>query len=117
MKASDLYPDTGNTMKAADMIGTNRLVAIEGYDEITYTSPDKGPETKLTLKLNGQDKLLVLNKTNARTLIGLYGDECDEWTGKQFMLSTVPYNMNGQTVHGFMIQAKPDADFDDKIPW
>ena len=69
-------------------------------------TPDK-PEQKPVLGFEGAKKGLVLNKTNALSIAGLYGDETNNWIGKQIVLfTTVVSGPNGMT-DGIRIQPPP----------
>ena len=44
------------------------------------------------------NKKLVLNKTNATSIMGLHGNETDEWTGEKVILFATTCQAFGQTV-------------------
>ena len=46
-----------------------------------------GKKNKPIIHLEGSDKTLVLNKTNARAVAGLYGRKTEGWIGKRVSLS------------------------------
>jgi hypothetical protein len=45
-----------------------------------------GAEHKPVIFFYGQEKALVINKTNNRVLIGLFGKESNDWAGKKVVL-------------------------------
>jgi hypothetical protein len=55
---------------------------------------EKLPQTgdTIMIKFKTYDKSLALNKTNTKTLVGLFGDETDDWTGKVVTLYKVLVN-------------------------
>ena len=62
---------------------------LRGYiEEITEEEIGQGSDKKIKLVLwiKGQDKGMVLNKTNGGILADLYGDETDDWTGRRIVL-------------------------------
>ena len=46
-----------------------------------------GDEDKPVVSFKERPKLLVLNKTNARAIAGMYGGETDDWIGKKIALT------------------------------
>jgi hypothetical protein len=65
---NDAFPS--NYLKAADLKGRNALVTIDRteFEKI-------GEDRKLILYFVGQDKGMVLNKTNASNIAIVYGDD------------------------------------------
>jgi hypothetical protein len=55
-------------------------------------------ETKPVLYFVGKKKGLVLNKTNATKLSAAYGDETDEWAGKDVILYPDQATFQGRVV-------------------
>lgn len=64
-------------------------------------------ETKLILYFDGKQKGIVLNKTNAMTIGGLYGAETDGWFGKPIILFTAMVPFQGQTVPAIRVMPPP----------
>lgn len=50
-----------------------------------------------------KEKLLVLNKTNARTLDALYGDDADDWRGERISIFIRDVEQGGEKKTGFMV--------------
>ena len=46
-----------------------------------------GDDIKTVVSFIEKEKLLILNKTNALAIIGLYGGETNDWRGKQIALT------------------------------
>ena len=65
------------------------------------------------MSFTGAKKSLVLNKTNASTLVSAFGDDTDAWSGRTVELFTVPVNFNGRTYDGVRVRAvEGSADID-----
>lgn len=65
-----------------------------------------GEDEKPILHFQGLDKGLVLNKTNANTIMGLYGKDTDTWEGKPIGLFTTEVEYQGKQTLGIRIRAK-----------
>jgi hypothetical protein len=85
MKVSDVYQS--NWLKAEDLQGAPRRVTIEGVSAQKFkNSQDNTEETKIVLSFVGKQKKMSLNKTNAGALVRLFGDDTDQWHGREVML-------------------------------
>lgn len=83
MKMSQLFPS--KYVKAADLNGKTVTLTIDKLviEELGHGSEK---ERKPVLYFQKATKGLVLNRTNAMTIAGLYGDESDEWPGKRISI-------------------------------
>ena len=99
MNIKDIYRST--YMKADDLSGRTAKHTISGC-----TAEKVGEEEKLVLAFSGNDRPLVLNKTNATTLAELYGPETDAWEGKAIKL--VPSTTSYQGQMGKCIRISPE---------
>ena len=108
-------------LKASDLGGAPLLVTIESVTQETL----KGGEQKNIMHLAGQDKALVLNKTNAKAIAVLYGKKVSAWTGKRIVLVPAMVDFKGDTVEAIRVKAPavkkptappPSQDLDDDIP-
>jgi hypothetical protein len=79
MKVSDVF--SGSSLKAADL-GDAEVAAVEVRE---YTDDGKTSK-KLYLTFQNKTKGLVVNKTNASRISKLYGDDTDNWIGKEVVL-------------------------------
>ena len=98
MKVSDSF--TG-FIEAEDLPeGQDIKVIIEGVRKAT--AKDKGqdgkPLDKPIASIKGKEKQWVLNKTNAKTIRRIYGNEMDAWTGKEITIYRTTCNAFGKTV-------------------
>ena len=57
------------------------------------------------MHLAGQDKALVLNKTNAKAIAALYGKKVSAWTGKRIVLVPAMVDFKGDTVEAIRVKA------------
>ena len=78
-----------------------RTTIVEITEEDIGQGQDK--KTKLVLWLKGQEKGLVLNKTNGGILAELYGDETDLWNGKRVVIKTQKVEYQGRRVDGIRV--------------
>jgi len=83
MKISQLFPS--KYVKAGDLSGKTVTLTIAKLvvEELGHGAEK---ERKPVLYFQKATKGLVLNRTNAMTIAGLYGDEADEWPGKRISI-------------------------------
>jgi len=78
-------------MKITDAFPSDYLKAADAERPVMFTMShiemrDVGDDHKPVLFFIGQQKGLVLNRTNAATIADAYGDDTDGWQGKQIVL-------------------------------
>ena len=117
MDMSSFKGESNNTdLKAKDFIGKNLKLVIERVDSITYPANEQQPEqTKAVLYFEGKEARLVLNGTNTGTLCTAYGNDSDNWQGKEISLMTKDYTDKGYG-HGWIVQPL-EVEFSDDIPF
>lgn len=83
MKLSEAFP--GKYLKADDLGDEDVAVTIK---DCTQEMVGQGSDAslKLVLMFREFDKGLICNKTNAKVIAKLYGDDTDDWTGKKIVL-------------------------------
>lgn len=93
----------GQWMKSADVPMPRGIRTT--ITEVTEEEIGRGTErkTKLVAWLKGQDKGLVLNKTNGTALAEIYGDETDDWAGKRIVLTVGKALFEGKKVDSIMV--------------
>lgn len=97
MKGADIFPS--NYIKADDLKGRDIPVTI------SHAAIEKlGNDQKLILYFQGKDKGMVCNKTNFGRIAYLYGDETDDWAGKEIVLTSEFVEFQGKTVKGLRIR-------------
>jgi hypothetical protein len=91
MKMSDAFPS--DYLKASDLRNKSWDMTIDRVEMVTFQSG----EAKPCLYIKGAKKGLLLNKTNATILSGVYGDETEDWKGKKVKLYPVKQPFQGRT--------------------
>ena len=98
MRISAAFPS--EYLKAADLQGHNALVVIERVE-----MRDVGDDTKPVVFFQGKTKGVVLNKTNAGNIAILYGDDTDEWIGKEVVLYTDIVDFQGKPTEAIRVRS------------
>lgn len=83
MKISRLFPS--KYVKSADLNGKTVTLTIAKL-VIEEMGHGAEKERKPVLYFQKATKGLVLNRTNAMTVVALYGDESDDWVGKRISI-------------------------------
>jgi hypothetical protein len=78
--AGEMFLDKNGAPKAVTL--TMKDVKVK-----TIANGRGGDQENPVLSFKERDKLLVLNKTNARTIAALYGPETSEWAGKRITIT------------------------------
>lgn len=127
MKVSQAFPS--NYLKAADLQDRNVRVTISGYKMEAI-----GEDQKPVLYFKGKEKGLVMNKTNANNIAAEYGDDMDDWQGKDIVLFSAWVDFQGKSVEAIRVrkpqpkdqeggapaqqkQSAPAGDMNDEIPF
>ncbi len=80
---TELFPYLEGDMLAGK---TQTLTIIDfGFENV---ASERGEERKCVLSFNETNKVMILNKTNAKVLTSLFGQETDEWKGKRITVYT-----------------------------
>ena len=103
MKISQAFPS--NYMKSSDIGVADLVITIKDIKIKNVGNVDE-PDEKTVLYFEGPDKGLVLNKTNAGTIAGLYGDDTDQWIGKKIALFTTEVEYQGKMTLGIRVRLK-----------
>jgi len=107
MKLNEAFPS--NFLKAADLDDKDVTVTIESVTLETIDKDEK--DQKLIIAFKGKSKKLVCNKTNAKTIEKLYGDDTDGWIGKKITLTPREVEFQGETVWAIRVSLKKPAEF------
>lgn len=102
MKVSQAFPS--DFLKAADLDGNARVVMAH------VEMKDIGDDHKPVLHFKGMEKGLVLNKTNANNIAAEYGDDMDDWMGKEIILFTAWVDFQGKSVEAIRVRAPQPKD-------
>lgn len=94
---NDIYQS--NYLTAADLQGKEPTVTIT---QVEIAKMNDG-QAKLCIYVNNKPKGIVLNKTNARAIAALYGDEDSRWIGKKVKLVVVWTDFQGKPVQAIRV--------------
>jgi len=100
MKVSDAYPS--KYLKATDLLGREHRVTIT---DVTFE--DVGDSKKLVAYFNGKQKGLVLNKTNARAIAKIFGDDSRDWIDKEVIITETVVDFRGDAVPTIRVKFPP----------
>jgi hypothetical protein len=107
MKLSEAFPS--NFLKSEDLQDRDVTVVIASAE-----LEQVGNERKLVLSFQGKQKRMICNKTNSQRIKFLYGDETDDWTGREIILTSEFVEFQGRTVKG--LRVKPPVKRNGKDP-
>jgi hypothetical protein len=92
-------------LKAADLQGKEPAVTIE---RVEFEPVGQDKQMKPVLYFAGKEKGMVLNKTNAQTILTLTGtEETDDWGGFSVRLYSTKVQFEGRVVDSIRIKAAP----------
>ena len=95
-------------------MGKNLKVTIKDVQVVEFEATEHAEaQTKPILLFEGKEKGLVLNPSNNNSLCQAYGNDSDDWVGKQVALSTKEYDAFPP---GWIVTPL-DVPFDDEIPF
>lgn len=103
-KLNDLFPT--NYLKAADFEDGDAVLTIKKFTQETLGQGRDAAE-KWIVFFKEMDKGLVLNKTNANAIAKLYGDDTDDWIGRQVTLFATEVQFKDEMVEAIRIRSKP----------
>ncbi len=109
MRISNAFPS--EYLKAADLDGRSVKVLMDRVE-----MRDIGGDHKPILFFQGKDKGMVLNKTNANNIALAYGDDTDEWAGKEIVLFEAMVDFQGKTVPAIRVRAPTMKDRVPRLP-
>lgn len=101
-KVSELFPS--KYLSAADLDG-DTTVTIEGVSSAEMKNKQNQTEEKPVLILK-DFKPVVLNLTNAKTIAAMYGDDTDNWEGRQIVLYVAEVDAFGETKEAIRVRSK-----------
>ena len=86
-------------LKALDLKGRPRVVTMrQCIDRGAVVTEDGHDLHRPLLMFDEYDKGLVMNPTKAGPIIDLYGDETDDWVGRQIVIFPTECDLDGETV-------------------
>jgi hypothetical protein len=98
MNINDAFPS--KYLKAADIPEGNPVVTIR---VVTTEEVGRDKEERPVLYFEGEEKGIILNKTNATNISKLYGYETEDWPGRQVALGVAMVDFQGQSVEAIRI--------------
>lgn len=99
MKMSDAFPS--KWLKVENLNNQPMLSTIGTCAMETYQDGSSAP----AITLQGSEKMFGLNKTNANTLVTLFGDDSDAWAGKQIEFYPATTNFQSKIVPCIRLRA------------
>lgn len=106
MNLNSAYPS--RFLSAEDLNGQDVTVTISNVTQETL-GQGKDAQQKLVAEFAGKKKAMVLNKTNAKTIAKLYGDETDEWVGKKITIGPREVEFQGDLILALRVSLKAPA--------
>jgi hypothetical protein len=103
LKANELCPSPN--LQALDIgteLGDSVNVTIKGFDKCEV---GKEKQVRSRLFVEEFDRPLVINRTNVKALIDLYGNDTSDWIGEQFNLYVSETSFQGDTVRCLRVRA------------
>lgn len=92
MKLTEMFPS--NLLKSQDVTdaGGEMILTIKSIEMAEFDNDNGGKESKPVVMFVN-DKKMVLNKTNAKIIATMHGDDTDLWIGKDIILNvlSVPF--------------------------
>ena len=90
----------------ADGLDGDRKLRIKGVtEELVGAGAEK--EKKLVVWFTNDERGLVLNRLNNRTLRGAFGDDTAGWAGKVIIIFAMDVEMRGKMVPGLRVRIPP----------
>lgn len=89
---NDVFPS--RYVQASDLQGRDHDLTIERFEMEQMADGETCP----VIYFKGHGKGLVLNKTNGRTIAGLYGPNTDHWLGRPITLFPTQTDFQGRQV-------------------
>lgn len=118
-KASDYCKSSSDFLKAADLGGKTVALRVRGTGDHVFDADSAKPKKKIILWFEGKEKGWALNVTNTRLLIDRWGDEMDNWIGKELKIFCGKTDYAGEMVDCISLvqEAPPEAGEFDEIPF
>jgi hypothetical protein len=103
VKISNAFPS--DYLRAADLQDRNVRVVMDRVE-----MAEIGDERKPCLYFQGKEKGLILNKTNSNNIAAKYGDDTEDWSGRELILFPAMVDFKGQTVPAIRVRAPTAKD-------
>lgn len=104
---NDAFPS--KYLSASDLGGRSATVTIANARvEQIGKGAEAGP--KIVLQFVGKQKLFVCNKTNAKTIASLHGDDTEDWLGKSITIAPREVEFQGNMVWSIRVSLQRPAE-------
>ena len=97
--------DKSRFFNAGDCDGDRKLRIKNATEELVGAGAEK--EKKLVVWFTNDERGLVLNRVNNRTLRGAFGDDTGGWVGKVIVIFPMMVEMRGKMVLGLRVRIPP----------
>jgi hypothetical protein len=81
---------------AFDLAGKDATITITKVEGRKLKS-DRGEQLKPVIWFEGSDKAFIGNKTNTKTIAAMYGNQTEDWIGKQITIYPTTTDVGGET--------------------
>lgn len=98
MKISNAFPS--KYLKAADLQDRQVKLVMSRVEMETIADDEKKP----VIYFSKTQKGLVLNKTNSKAIAKVYGDDTDDWGGKEIVLFPALVDFRGDQVEAIRVK-------------
>lgn len=104
MRISSVFPS--NYLSATDLDGRPMILTMAN---VAMQDVGMGAEKKVlpVLYFEGKAKGLILNKTNSRKIVEMFGDDTDNWVGEQITLFEATVEFQGSAVQAIRVRQAP----------
>jgi hypothetical protein len=106
--------DQSRYLRAED-VRQDRLLRIKGATEETV-GQGADQEKKLVVWFTNDQRGLVLNRTNNRTIRGAYGDDTSGWAGQLIVVFQTPADYRGRMVPALRVRIPPPKQQPNTVP-
>jgi len=119
MNVSDFYQNESRWLKAEDLKGRKHKVIIDKLEVVEFKEKSGQNQKKIGLLLQGRQKGLMLNKTNAKIIATQHGDNMEAWEGKEISIYPTQTDFGGEMVDCIRVELPipAAADDGDEIPF
>lgn len=108
MASIDDFATPSNSLKAADLEGSEIALTIKSYEAKEFEEKGKNGEQYKALKpvfsFEETDKTFVMNKTNREAVAYVYGKEMDDWIGREIVLYPTVVDFGPKKVEAIRIR-------------
>jgi hypothetical protein len=103
MKLTEMFPS--NLLKAADVSNAGGEMPLTiSKIEMKEFDGDNGSKERKAIIFFANDKQMVCNKTNGKTLGEMFGNETDDWIGKSITLIVQNVDFAGKSTPAIRIK-------------